>query len=157
MVAADQSLSSHSMTVNYCLRQQFAARELKRSGNRYIVVTLRDLTVPGIPAPPPPICLFNSVQQDCIQSSSKGSRRSAYGEQAGTEHSGHLPEHCSQRQNPHYHLSGQWREAYRKDPLLRQVLGLAREQQPGAVDLQARYFNRGEQSERHALGASPCA
>jgi host factor-I protein len=31
-----------------------------------MVVTLRDLTVPGIPAPPPRICLHNPVQYGCI-------------------------------------------------------------------------------------------
>ena len=36
--------------------------ELKRFANRYIVVTLRELAAPGIPAPSPPICIFMEVQ-----------------------------------------------------------------------------------------------
>ena len=40
-------------------------RELKRLVNRYIVVTLRDLAAPGLPAPSPPICFFTQEQHDC--------------------------------------------------------------------------------------------
>src|SRR5208337_2953684 len=121
------------------------------AANPYTVVTLRDQAAPGLPAPTPLNCFFTQAQVGCTQYNPKHeSRRSAYGEQAGAEHSGHLPEYSSQRQNPNYDLSGQRRQAYREDPLLRQVLRASRKQQPGAVDLQARHFDRSEQPKRDA-------
>jgi host factor-I protein len=67
MLPAVRRRPSHSYANEIQLKLKFNARELKRSGKRYMVVTLRDLTVPGLPAPPPCICLHNLVQYGCIQ------------------------------------------------------------------------------------------
>jgi hypothetical protein len=79
------------------------------------------------------------------------SRRSAHGEQAGTKYSGYFSKHRSQGQNPNHDLSGQRRQAHRKDSVLRQVFRAVGKQQPGTIDLQARHLNRGQQSERDAF------
>src|SRR5208282_2941058 len=70
-------------------------------------------------------------------------RRSANGSQAGTtEHSGFLPQHSAKGTAQYYDLSGQRREADGPYPVVRQILGGARNQQPGAAHLQARDFDR---------------
>jgi hypothetical protein len=51
------------------LRGKFEGKELKRFVNRYIVVTLRDLAAPGLPATSPPICLITRAQRVCVQTS----------------------------------------------------------------------------------------
>src|SRR3974390_3037620 len=62
MVPAVRRQPSHSHANEIQFGLKFNVRELKRSGNLYMVVTLRGLTVPGLPAPPPCICLHNLVQ-----------------------------------------------------------------------------------------------
>jgi hypothetical protein len=49
------------------LQGKFEEEELKRFVNRYIVVTLRDLAAPGLPATSPLFCLITRAQHVCIQ------------------------------------------------------------------------------------------
>src|SRR6266853_3884612 len=68
--------------------------------------------------------------------------RSANGSQAGAaEHSGFLPQHGTKGTAQYYDLSGQRREADGSYPIVRQVLGGPRNQQPGAAHLQACDFD----------------
>src|ERR1035438_9594283 len=69
-------------------------------------------------------------------------RRSANGSQAGAaEYSRFLPQHSAKGTAQYYDLFGQWREADRPAPIVRQVLGSARNQQPGAAHFQACDFD----------------
>jgi hypothetical protein len=52
---------SNSESAKYPASAKFGPRELKRFANRYIVVTLRDLAAPGLPAPSPLICLHTEA------------------------------------------------------------------------------------------------
>jgi hypothetical protein len=83
---------------------------LKRPANSYIVDTLREFAIPGLPEPFPLHWFFTKAQLNLTLQ--EESRRSAHGEQAGTKYSGHISEHRSQGQNPNYDLSGQRRQAY---------------------------------------------
>src|ERR1700722_8805445 len=72
------------------------------------------------------------------------SRRSANGTEAGTaEHSGFLPQHGTKGTAQYYDLSGQRCEAHGPNTVVRQILGGARNQQPGAAHLQACNFDGG--------------
>jgi hypothetical protein len=79
---------------------------LKRPVKPYIVEPLRELAALGLPEPRP----FFLIEHPLLNSP-KESRRSAYGKQAGAKHSGHIPEHDTQGQNPHHGLSDQRRQA----------------------------------------------
>ena len=54
--------------------------------------------------------------------------------------------------SPHHDLPGERRETDGQDPFVRQVFGASGEQQPGAVDLQARDFDGGQWSCRNSPG-----
>src|ERR1017187_2052908 len=90
-------------------------------------------------------------------------RRSANGSQAGTtEHSGFLPQHGAKGTAQYYDLSGQRGETDGSYPIVRQVLGGPRNQQPGAAHLQAcdfdsRHFTRSPHPHRCEVGGGGVA